>query len=140
MCSRFPTMWRSLSYTPLAMETLGLTLAEGKALLANVQTYVVTQQAAAYLEQERPCAMCKNPHLSKEQRRSPVHAVFGPVAVPNPRWHCCACQETGPQTFRPTARWLTGHTNPELLYYGDQMGLAHPLRQGCRLIVRMCCR
>ena len=33
----------------LAMETLGLTLAEGKELLVNVQTYVVEQQATTYL-------------------------------------------------------------------------------------------
>ena len=45
-----------------------------------------------------------------------MNTVFGPVAVPNPRWHRCACQETGAQTFRPTAQWLTGHTSPELLY------------------------
>ena len=98
------------------METLGLTLAEGKELLATVQAYVVTQQAAAYLEHQRPCATCGKPHLSKEPRRSTVNTVFGPVAVPNPRWHRCACQKTGPHTFRPTAQWLTGHTSPELLY------------------------
>src|SRR5712691_6746833 len=100
----------------LTMETLGLTLAEGKALVATVQTYVVAQQAAAYLEQQRPCSSCGKPHLSKEPRSSTVNTVFGPVAVPNPRWHRCACQNTGPHTFRPTARWLTSHTSPELLY------------------------
>ena len=100
----------------ITMETLGLTLAEGKALVATVQTYVVAQQAAAYLEQQRPCSSCGKPHLSKEPRRSTVQTVFGPVAVPNPRWHRCACQTAGPQTFRPTTQWLTGHTSPELLY------------------------
>ncbi|MBI3302756.1 MAG: hypothetical protein HYZ72_11880 [Deltaproteobacteria bacterium] len=87
----------------VTMETLGLTLAEGKELLAAVQTYVVAQQAAAYLEHQRPCATCGKPHCSKEPRRSTVNTVFGPVAVPNPRWHRCICQKTGPQTFRPTA-------------------------------------
>src|SRR5262245_17656988 len=45
-----------------------------------------------------------------------MHTVFGPVTVPNPRWYRCACQESGPLTFRPTAQWLTGHTSPDLLY------------------------
>ena len=98
------------------METLGLSLAEGKELLETVQAYVVEQQAAAHLEHERPCATCGKPHLNKEPRASTVNTVFGPVAVPNPRWHRCPCQKTGPKTFRPTARWLTGHTSPELLY------------------------
>ena len=100
----------------LVMETLGLTVAEGKALLASVQAVVVEQQAAAYLEQHRPCETCGTPHRSKEPRQSTVNTVFGPVPVPNPRWHRCACQNTGPLTFRPTAQWLTGHTSPELRY------------------------
>lgn len=100
----------------LAMETLRLTLAEGKALLSAVQARVVEKQAAAYLAQQRSCATCSKPHRSKELRCSTVNTVFGPVAVPNPRWHRCACQTTGPQTFRPIAQWLTGHTSPELLY------------------------
>lgn len=100
----------------LAMETLGLTLAEGKALLSVVQACVVEEQAQAYLAQRRVCATCGKPHRSKEPHGSMVNTVFGPVTVPNPRWHRCACQQTGSQTFRPTARWLTGHTSPELLY------------------------
>lgn len=62
----------------VATETLGLTLAEGKELLGTVQTYVVAQQAAAYLEQQRPCATCGKPHRSKEQRRSTarLHTSF----------------------------------------------------------------
>jgi hypothetical protein len=100
----------------LAMETLGLTLAEGKALLSAVQACVVEEQATAYLAQHRACATCGKPHRSKEPRRSTVNTVFGSVTIPNPRWHRCACQETGPFTFRPTAQWLTGHTSPDLLY------------------------
>src|SRR5579884_2346820 len=101
---------------PLAMETLGLTLAESKALLHQVQAYVVEQQAASYLEEHRACPQCGRPHTSKEQGQNRVHTVFGPVAVPNPRWHRCACQPAGPKTFRPTANWLNSQTSPELLY------------------------
>lgn len=101
---------------PLAVETLGLTLAESKAFLRHVQAYVVEQQAASYLKQHRACPQCGRPHTSKDQGRSRVHTVFGPVAVPNPRWYRCACQPAGPKTFRPTADWLDSQTSPELLY------------------------
>ena len=37
----------------LAMETLGLSLSEGKALLAGVQDFVVAHQVDEYLEQRR---------------------------------------------------------------------------------------
>jgi hypothetical protein len=106
----------TLAKEQLAMETLGLTLAEGKELLANVQTVVVQEQATTYLAQQRACTTCGKLHRSKEPRQSTVNTVFGPVSVPNPRWHRCACQKTEPLTFRPTAQWLTGHTSPELLY------------------------
>jgi hypothetical protein len=79
----------------VSMETLGLTLAEGKALLSAVQTSVVAEQAAAYLMRHPPCTTCGKPHLSEEPRSSRVNTVFGPVAVLNPRWHRCACQTTG---------------------------------------------
>ena len=39
----------TVSKEQLVMETLGLTVAEGKALLASVQAVVAEQQAAAYL-------------------------------------------------------------------------------------------
>ena len=105
-----------LSRGPLALETLGLTLAESKELLHNVQTYLVEQQAAAYLEQHCSCPQCGRHYTSKGQGSSTINTVFGPVAVPNPRWHCCACQLSEPKTFRPTANWLQGRTSPELLY------------------------
>jgi hypothetical protein len=42
----------------LRPETLGLSLAEGKALLAKVQETMVTHQVAAYVEQQRSCPAC----------------------------------------------------------------------------------
>src|ERR1700686_796466 len=43
----------------LAMETLGVNLTEGKALLAGVQDFVVAQQAREELEQRRACPRCR---------------------------------------------------------------------------------
>src|SRR5271169_1611582 len=43
----------------LMMETLGMNLTEGKALLAGVQDFVVTQQAREELEQRRACPHCR---------------------------------------------------------------------------------
>jgi len=100
----------------LAMETLGLTLAEGKALLAGVQDFVVQQQVQQALEQRRACPYCGQRHTSKDAGHTPVATVFGPVQVPNPRWDRCTCQKDGPKTFRPMRSWLEGRTTPEMLY------------------------
>jgi hypothetical protein len=100
----------------LAMETLGLSLAEGKALLQGVQDFVASQQISEDLERRRRCANCGERHHSQAAGMSTVETVFGPVPVSNPRWQRCACQTEGPKTFRPTAAWLKGRTSPERLY------------------------
>ena len=88
----------------LAMETLGLSLAEGKAILQGVQDFVASQQISGDLQGRRSCPNCGQRYHSKEAGTSRVETVFGPVTVPNPR----SCQREGPKTFRPTATWLTG--------------------------------
>jgi hypothetical protein len=50
----------------LAMETLGVNLTEGKALLAGVQDFVVTQQAREELEQRRACPGCHRRYTTKD--------------------------------------------------------------------------
>ena len=75
----------------LAMETLGLTLSEGKALLAGVQDFVVAQQVQRELEQRRACPHCGQRHTTKDAGHTPVKTVFGQVQVPNPRWNRCSC-------------------------------------------------
>ncbi len=106
----------AIERTELAMETLGMSLQEGKALLEGVQDWVVAHQANENLEQQRGCPHCGRRHTSKDAGSTSVKTVFGRVEVPNPRWNRCACETAGPKTFRPTKAWLQGRTSPELLY------------------------
>ena len=99
----------------LAMETLGMNLKEGKALLAGVQDFVVAQQVGEDLERRRVCPYCGKPHTSKDSGNTLVKTLFGLINVPNPRWNRCACRTDGPKTFRPTRSWLNGQTSPEML-------------------------
>ncbi len=100
----------------LAMETLGMNLTEGKALLAGVQDCVVAHQVNEHLEQHRACLGCGKRHTNKDSGVSPVKTLFGRVNVLNPRCHRCTCQADGPKTFRPAKEWLCGRTTPEMLY------------------------
>jgi hypothetical protein len=110
----------------LAMETLGLSLAEGKALLQGVQDFVASQQISEDLKRRRVCPSCGARYHSQAAGTSTVETVFGPVAVPNPRWERCPCQMEGPKTFRPTATWLKGRTSPERLYLETKWGSLIP--------------
>jgi hypothetical protein len=49
----------------LQPDTLGLTLAEAKALLQGVQRTIVAEQTTAYLEAHRPCPACRAPRRCK---------------------------------------------------------------------------
>ncbi len=100
----------------LAMETLGINLSEGKALLAGVQDFVIAQQTNEYLEQQRACPDCGRQHTTKDSGSTPIKTVFGPMRVANPRWNRCPCQGDGSQTFRPMRAWLQGQTSPEMVY------------------------
>ena len=118
----------------LAMETLGLSLAEGKAILRGVQDLVASQQISEDLQRRRSCPKCGQRYHSKEAGTSTVETVFGPVAVANPRWERCSCQREGPKTFRPTATWLMGRTSPERLYLETKWGSLIPYEKVADLL------
>jgi hypothetical protein len=118
----------------LAMETLGLSLAEGKALLQGIQDFVASQQICDDLERRRVCPKCGERYHSQAVGTSTVETVFGPVAVPNPRWERCSCQTEGPKTVRPTATWLKGRTSPERLYLETKWGSLIPYEKVADLL------
>ena len=118
----------------LAVETLGLSLAEGKAILRGVQDFVASQQTSEDLRRRRRCPNCGQRHHSKAAGTSTVETVFGPVAVPNPRWERCPCQPEGPKSFRPTATWLQGRTSPERLYLESKWGSLIPYEKVADLL------
>ena len=71
----------------LAMETLGLNLAEAKAILAGVQELMTALQVAEDLDRRRKCPDCSQRYHNKDRGTSIVNTLFGPVRVPNPRWN-----------------------------------------------------
>jgi len=95
--------------------TLGLTLAEGKAILKALQGVVVEQQMTAYVDTQRPCAHCGHLQRSKGHTTQ-VRTVFGTISVQSPRLHQCACQPHPTKTFSPLAVRLPEPMTPELLF------------------------
>ena len=55
----------------LSMETLGLSLSEGKALLAGVQDLVVALQVNEHLAQRCVCPECRRPYTSADSALQP---------------------------------------------------------------------
>jgi hypothetical protein len=98
------------------IEELGLTLAESKEILKNVQKGILERQAAGYTARERCCELCGRPRRKKGHHDVIFRTLFGNVTLRSPRLHRCSCQPRQSQTFSPLVGLLTEHTSPELLF------------------------
>jgi len=105
-----------LTRTEAKIETTGLTLAESKQVLHELQRTIVERQVTAYLDQQQACPHCGKKRRLKKGGAAPFRTLFGRVAVCNPRWQQCDCQPHKEKTFRPLAALLPERTSPELLY------------------------
>ena len=106
----------SLQRTELKMETLGLTLAEGKSILSEIQRLVVEAQTAECVTAHRHCPDCGQPRLSKGHHDLPLRTVFGKVRVASPRLLHCDCRPHETKSFSPLAQVLPERTTPEMLF------------------------
>ena len=106
----------TLSRDELVMETLGLTLAEGKQLLHVLQRFIIDHQTTEYLEQHRACSRCGCPFIHNGRGSRRVLTMFGPIRLRNPRWLRCDCDPGAGKTFRPMAKCLPARSSTELQY------------------------
>jgi hypothetical protein len=100
----------------LTPETLGLSLAEGKAVLQALQEVVVEWQMHTYLQQHRACPHCGQARRSKGVHHTVFRTVFGILPVDSPRLYHCGCQVHATMSFSPLATLLPERTMPDLLY------------------------
>jgi hypothetical protein len=70
---------------------LGLTLAEGKLLLANLQQEIVAEQAKGHAVRRPHCRSCGEACRVKDYRNHAVATLFGQVTVRLPRFRCGGC-------------------------------------------------
>src|ERR1700686_3314789 len=75
----------SIQRTDVKPETLGLTLAEGKMLLQDLQQDVVESQVSSFLFPKRTCPECGELRCSKGNHSLSVRTVFGRLTVSSTR-------------------------------------------------------
>src|SRR4051812_49157956 len=68
------------------LATLGLTMAEGKQLLAGVQQELVAAQARRHAVRRPACRSCSTTCRVKDYRQHAIATLFGQVAVRLPRY------------------------------------------------------
>ena len=100
----------------LLPETMGLTLAEGKEILANMQAVMVKHQVEEYVAQQRHCPDCGQWRSKKGDHEIVWRSLFGKLRIHSPRLYTCRCQPRETKSFRPLAALLPERSAPELLY------------------------
>jgi hypothetical protein len=116
---------------------LGLTLAEGRALLAEVQSLLVSEQTAGWMERQLACDRCGSMLAHKDARSIVVRTVFGKVDVPSPRlWACsCAAKQGQPRrSVSPLCKAVHRRVTPELEYLQAKWAADLPYRQATELL------
>jgi hypothetical protein len=73
---------------------LGLTLAQGKQLVAVVQQQIVTAQSRDHAVRRPDCRTCTIPCQVKDYRPHQIATVFGQVTLRLPRFRCAGCGGT----------------------------------------------
>jgi len=98
-------------------EDLGLSIADGKALMAAVQQQVVDAQVASWTERQRCCEACGARRHSKGSYPVVFLTLYGDVQLASPRLHRCSCQGVeGPATISPLRTLIPDYVAPERLY------------------------
>src|SRR5450830_782092 len=88
---------------------LGLTLAEGRALLAQVQSVLVSHQSAGWMADQLACYRCGSVLAHKDSRSIVMRTVFGKVEIPSPRLWTCSCgAKQGKRSAKLFRRHRTG--------------------------------
>ena len=116
---------------------LGLTLAEGRALLAKVQAGLVVHQTAEWTANQAACASCGAMLAHKDRRTIIMRTVFGKIALPSPRWLACRCDSKHGEPRRsrsPMATALPRRATPELEYLQAKWAAHLSYRQAVELL------
>ena len=117
-----------------APHTIGLTLEEGKHLLAALQVHLVQAQAEDHSRRRRRCQRCGTQRPLKDQRSRRLVSLFGTVEVRAPRFAPCRCAVTCRRTLNPVAEITPDRCAPEYERSVARMGSLLPYRRARTLL------
>ena len=108
--------------------TIGLTIAEGKKLLASLQQTVVTTQIQQHAANIKSCPQCGNAFRTKGYYHSTLRSVYGKVDMRIRRLCTCPCSGSAAQSFS-TLFTNKSPITPELRYLTAKMAALLPFRK-----------
>ena len=116
------------------LDPLGLTLDDGKTLLAGVQRHLVQGRVAEYSALRRHCSHCRGLRPLKDTRTRRLNSLFGTIEVPAPRFKPCRCAVTARSTLCPASELMPDRCTPEYERALAKMGAWLPYRCARRFL------
>ena len=92
---------------------IGLTLVEGKSILAAMQTQLIQALADGYCQHRRTCSHCGSRRAVKDWRTRQLTTLFGAVQVEAPRFNPCRCGVASRRIVSPLVEMMPDRCTPE---------------------------
>jgi hypothetical protein len=124
----------SAAVAEYAPRMIGLTLAEGKLMLAAVERHLVQAQTEDHCRLRRCCQRCGVRRPLKDVRSRRLVSLFGTVTVQAPRFTRCRCAVTSRRTLNPVAEIMPDRCTPEYERVVAKMGAFLPYRRARTLL------
>jgi hypothetical protein len=109
--------------------TVGLTLAEGKLVLAGLQHHLVQAATEDHCHRRRRCQRCGAPRPIKDRRSRRLLSLFGTVSVSAPRFEPCRCAVTRHRTLSPVGEIMPDRCTSDYERVVAKMGASLPYRR-----------
>ena len=124
----------------LTAEEIGLTLAEGKDLLAELARSVLQTQMEEFATCARVCTECLKLRRLRDSRTRKIQTLFGTITVDAPRISVCPCRNDWDfvdLSQSPLAHLLPDRCTPELRRLQTEMSARHSYREAARLLATL---
>ena len=116
--------------------SVGLSIEDGKTILASLQRHLVEQQCALYVLFRRHCQGCGGTRPIKDYSTRTIQAVYGAVTVQSPRrYPCRRCVPGVDFTITPVSDLCPDRATPELMALTAKLGALMPYRAAAEVIV-----
>lgn len=114
---------------------IGLSVDDGKKIMAALQSAVVNHEAETYALFRRVCHHCHTFRPVKDYTTRRIRTVFGTVNVRNPRWMLCRdCHPGMIGAFAPLMENCPDRATPELMELTAWLGSVMPFRQAAKVL------
>jgi hypothetical protein len=118
----------------LSAATLGLTLDESKALLANLQKELVESQFHHFVKNQRTCSQCGTRRTIKDYHSACFKSLFGRVSLRVPRLNKCPCENDAAGSNTVKINGLANWLSPELELIQSKLAATIPYARSAELV------